>query len=139
VWQRLLRYHHVTQAVLDKDLQDRTSLRLEDYDVLFQLTASGGKLRMNDLAQRVLVTRSSCTRLVDRLVERGLVERRASVTDRRSVEVATTSAGRAALRRAAPTHLNGISRLFASRLGSGELAQLVAILERLEQCGEIAQ
>jgi DNA-binding MarR family transcriptional regulator len=73
----------------------------------------------------------SCTRLIDRLVLRGLVERNVSETDRRSVYVTTTKQGRAVLRGAALTHLRGIDAMFTSRLTNRDLADLYRILKHL--------
>ena len=131
VWRRLLQYHHRATTALDAELTTERNLSLEEYDVLFQLQDAGSALRMSDLASAVLVTRSSCTRLVDRLQTRGFVERRASDEDRRSVTVSITSSGRAVLRRAATTHLRGVDSLFASRVDGRDLADLARILDRL--------
>jgi DNA-binding MarR family transcriptional regulator len=131
-WRRLLRYVREATAVLDADLSRDRDVSLEEYDVLFQLQEAGGTLRMTDLTLAVLITKSSCTRLVDRLVLRGLVERSVSETDRRSVQVKTTKQGRAVLRRAALTHLHGIDALFTSRLTDRDLADLRRILKHLE-------
>ncbi len=130
-WQRLLRYARETTAVLDADLVRDREISLEDYDVLFQLQGAGGALRMTDLTLAVLITKSSCTRLVDRLVSRGLVERKTSEGDRRSVQVQITKQGRAVLRRAALTHLRGIDAVFASRLTDRDLSDLRRILNHL--------
>jgi DNA-binding MarR family transcriptional regulator len=133
VWERVLRYHHRTLLELDRELFERCSLRLEEYDVLYQLSVNDGTLRMRELAERVLVTNTSCTRLVDRLVQRGLVERHSSITDRRSVVVRASSTGRAVLRRASPIHGAGIARVFGSLLSSESVATLSAILDELER------
>lgn len=132
VWRRLLRYQRSAVSALDADLQTERSMSLEEYDVLFQLVDRGGSLRMSDLADAVLVTRSSCTRLVDRMERSGWVERRAVAEDRRAIEVAVTASGRASLRRAALTHVRGISERFVSRLDGRDLADLARILDHLE-------
>lgn len=130
-WQRLLRYQRLATLALDADLERDRAMSLEDYDVLFQLEAGGGSLRMSDLAEAALIARSSCTRVVDRLAARGWVERRAHEHDRRSVVVAVTPTGRSVLRRAAVTHVGGIGRVFADRLDERDLADLARILDRL--------
>jgi DNA-binding MarR family transcriptional regulator len=86
---------------------------------------------MNDLAAAVLLSRSGLTRLVDRLVTAGLVERRACPSDRRGALAALTDEGLAALRRAAPVHLRGIEAHFASELADEELPVLQAALDRV--------
>jgi DNA-binding MarR family transcriptional regulator len=130
-WQRLLRYVRETTAVLDADLSRDRQISLEEYDVLFQLQEAGGTLRMTDLTHAVLITKSSCTRLVDRLVSRGLVERITSETDRRSIQVHTTKQGRAIMRRAAVTHLHGIDAVFTSRLTDRDQTDLHRIFDHL--------
>jgi DNA-binding MarR family transcriptional regulator len=130
-WRRLLRYLRESTTTLDADLVRDRHVSLEDYDVLVQLQEAGGALRMTDLGRAVLVTKSSCTRLVDRLVARGLVERRLSEADRRSVEVHIVKQGRALLRRAAVTHLRSIDAVFASRLDDRDLTDLHRILDHL--------
>jgi DNA-binding MarR family transcriptional regulator len=131
-WRRLLRFVREATTTLDAELREHRQLSLEDYDVLFQLEEAGGVLRMTELTRAVLVTKSSCTRLVDRLVADGLVERSISEADRRSVEVRTTKQGRSVLRRAAVTHLRGIDTVFASLLTDRDCADLHRILDHLE-------
>jgi DNA-binding MarR family transcriptional regulator len=130
-WRRLLRFVREATAVLDSDLSRDREISLEEYDVLFQLQEAGSTLRMTDLTNAVLITKSSCTRLVDRLVSRGMVERKTSESDRRSVQVQTTKQGRAVLRRAALTHLHGIDAVFASRLTTRDHTDLHRILNHL--------
>jgi DNA-binding MarR family transcriptional regulator len=112
-WQRLLRFVREATTSLDAELRRERDLSLEDYDVLFQLQQAGGVLRISELTRAVLVTKSSCTRLVDRLVALGMVERSIPEGDRRSVEVRTTQQGRSVLRRAAVTHVRGINAVLA--------------------------
>ncbi len=130
-WRRLLRYVRHATTVLQSDLSRDREISLEEYDVLFQLHEAGGTLRMTDLTLTVLITKSSCTRLVDRLVSSGLVERTTPEDDRRSVQVHTTKQGRAMLRRAALTHLRGINAVFASRLTERDVFDLKRILDHL--------
>jgi DNA-binding MarR family transcriptional regulator len=104
-----------------------------DYDVLVTLAQGPAEgLRPTELAERVLLTKSGMTRLVDRLAERGLIERRACPTDRRGQLVALTRKGRYLLARAAP----GILRSLAAALGPLSAADLTAlrrISERIEE------
>jgi DNA-binding MarR family transcriptional regulator len=131
LWHRLLRFERGAALLLDNELQDERELSLEDYDILFQLHASVEPMRMSDLAAATLIARSSCTRVVDRLAERGWVQRRAHEADRRSVVVALTTAGKQCLRRAAVTHVRGIESVFASRLDGRDVQDLTRILDRL--------
>src|SRR5256886_16701442 len=74
-WRSLLRAHATLMRQLDTDLEKKTGLALADFDVLGQLAAAGGELRMTDLAARALISRSGMTRRVAGLVDQGLVRR----------------------------------------------------------------
>jgi DNA-binding MarR family transcriptional regulator len=129
-WQALLHAHHDITKKLDADLRREHGLSFDSYDVLLRLArAAGGALRMTDLADRVMVPRSTLTRRVDRLVEQGLVERERPTADARTMLTRLTRQGRRMLARAARTHLDGIRRHFTGRLSS---AQLAAVAEALE-------
>src|SRR6266704_4581355 len=78
-WQALLRSHATLMRQLESDLERETGLALADFDVLAQLAAAGGELRMTELAARTLISRSGLTRRVARLVDEGLL-RRANAT-----------------------------------------------------------
>ena len=131
-WQALLRSHRHLVDTLDRDLRERADLPLEQYDVLYQLrTVADGWLRMSDLAERLLVSRSSCTRIVDALVRQELVQRRDDPEDRRAVRVELTTEGRRVQRRAGRIHVAGIEANLTSRLSSAELEALATALSRL--------
>ena len=89
----MLQAHATLIRQLDTDLSEHTGLRLADFDVLAQLAAAGGQLRMTELAARALISRSGLTRRVARLVEEGLVRRANAADDGRGVIVALTDAG----------------------------------------------
>src|SRR5438309_6518389 len=74
-WDALLRVHATLLRQLETDLESKTGLALADFDVLAQLATAGGSLRMTDLADRALISRSGMTRRVTRLVHEGLVRR----------------------------------------------------------------
>src|SRR5437660_9664909 len=109
-WDSFLRAHATLMRRLEVDLAQATGLALADFDVLAQLGRAGGELRMTDLANRVLVSRSGMTRRVARLVGEGLVRRTNADADGRGVVVALTDAGVARLAETAPIHLRGVSR-----------------------------
>lgn len=109
-WRALLRAHVHLTAALDAELRRDQDLPLEWYDVLLQLHDHDGRLRMSELADVLLVSRSNCTRLVDRLERARLVTREVDPDDARGRLAALTVEGRRRLRRAAPTHLDGIAR-----------------------------
>src|SRR5205823_4584913 len=123
-WRSLLRAHATLMRQLDTDLEKKTGLALADFDVLAQLALVGGELRMTDLAERALISRSGMTRRVARLVDEGLVRRVGAGTDGRGVVVALTDLGTARLAETAPVHLRGISQLFVGQLNDRELPVL---------------
>lgn len=130
-WEAFQRYQRGVIERLDSELRAETDLSLDDYDVLHQLRrAPDQRLRMGDLAARVVITRSSCSRLVDRLAARGLVERHRDDTDRRVVWAQLTVDGAKRHRRAAPVHLRGIARWFADPLDPAALAGIDLALQR---------
>jgi DNA-binding MarR family transcriptional regulator len=86
---------------------------------------------MNVLAERVILSRSGITRLVDRLEAAGSVERAACTTDARGQEAVLTPLGLSRLRAAATTHLDGVRRYFLGRLDAADLAGLEASLSRV--------
>lgn len=136
-WRRLLQVHARLLDLLGDELEAEVGMPLSWYDVLLNLhEAPGQALRMNDLVDAVLLSRSGLTRLVDRLVSAGLVERRACSSDRRGALAALTPAGLAALRQAAPVHLRGIERRFASLVTDDELPVLQALLDRVHAVAE---
>ncbi len=130
-WWRLLDVHHRLTRTLDAELRERHGFGLDWYDVLVQLSEAGGRLRMHELADATLFSRSDVTRLVTRLQNAGLVAREQDGEDRRGVHAVLTPAGRAALRRAAVTHLAGIQAHFAGGLRAGDARRLAAILTRI--------
>ncbi|MGH9281891.1 MAG: MarR family winged helix-turn-helix transcriptional regulator [Acidimicrobiales bacterium] len=121
-WRAFLRAHAQVMDRLDHELQHEQDLPLTWYEVLLHLAgAPADRLRLNELAEVVLLSRSGITRLVDRLVGAGLVERQMCPTDRRGAFAALTPVGRARLRRAAPVHLRGIQEHFAAHLDDDEV------------------
>ena len=130
-WDSFLRAHATLMRRLQVDLAQGTGLALADFDVLAQLARAGGELRMTDLANRALVSRSGMTRRVARLVEEGLVRRANADADARGVVVALTDAGMARLTETAPVHLRGVSELFLAKLDDQELAVLENALDKV--------
>jgi DNA-binding MarR family transcriptional regulator len=131
-WTALLRAHATLVRQLETDLEKETGLALADFDVLAQLAIAGGELRMTELADRALISRSGMTRRVARLVGEGLVLRTNAHTDARGVVVRLTDAGVDRLAETAPVHARGISELFVSRLQDEELAVLESALEKVK-------
>lgn len=131
-WRTFLRAHAHVVRQLERELADEQSMALTDYDVLVQLAAAGDhRLRMSELADGLLLSRSGATRLVDRLEAAGLVERVSCDTDRRGQWASLTDAGYARLRDASPTHLRGVASHFLDRLTDADLAELTRMLDRV--------
>ena len=131
-WRAFLRAHARVVRDLERELQAEQRMALTDYDVLVQLAAADTRrLRMSELADRLLLSRSGATRLIDRLVAGGLVERVTCDTDRRGQWASLTEAGVERLRAASPTHLRGVATHFLDRFSADELTQLEQLLDRL--------
>jgi DNA-binding MarR family transcriptional regulator len=131
-WQALLHAHHDVVEGLDRELREAHGITFAEYDVLLRLgRAPERALRMSDLAERVLLSPSGVTRLVDRLAARGLLERRTEPTDGRVALASVTTEGSRLLRRAARTHLRGIREHFTSRLTEVQLHAVAAGLEEV--------
>jgi DNA-binding MarR family transcriptional regulator len=121
-WRSFLSAHIRLQRLLDDDLQSEHGLSLPEYDALLVLAnAPDRRLRMHQVADRVLLTRSGVTRLIDRLVADGSVERTQCATDARGAEAVLTEAGLARLREASGTHLRGIGDHFLDAIDPADL------------------
>jgi len=99
--------------------------------LLLLARADDRQLRMSELADRLVLSRSGVTRLVDRLEANALVERASCDTDRRGSWATLTKAGHDRLRRAAPTHLRGVGEHFLDRIPPDELDALQRTLDRV--------
>ena len=132
-WSAFLRAHAEVVRALDAELEAAHGLPLTSFDALVQLSvAEDGELRMSELADAVVLSRSGLTRLVDRLEREGLVERRRGGRgDARSTYARITERGLDRLAEAAPTHLEGVRRLFVDPLDEDELRTVAAALGRL--------
>src|SRR5256712_5457573 len=130
-WRSMLRAHATLMRRLDSDLEEETGLALADFDVLAQLASANGELRMTELADRALISRSGMSRRVARLANEGLVRRDKAGTDGRGVVVALTEAGIARLTETAPVHARGISKLFVTQLDDEELTLLERALTKV--------
>src|SRR5438093_1230451 len=130
-WSSLLRAHATLMRRLDTDLEREAGLALADFDVLAQLAEAHGELRMTELADRALISRSGMTRRVARLADQGLVHRDKAGSDGRGVVVAPTEASIPPLAETAPVHVRGISKLFVARLDDQELALLERALNKV--------
>jgi len=131
-WGALLRVHAAVVPMLDRELQAAKRLPLAWYDVLLELnSAPGRRLRMTDLGERVTLSRTRVSRLVDEMGVAGLVSREANPDDRRSAYAVLTPQGRSTLRGAAPIYLAGIREHFAGLLSTQELRTITVALDRV--------
>ena len=135
-WRGLLRAHATLVKRLDADLESAHGLPLTSYEVLLHLAkAEGCKMRMCDVAESVLLSRSGLTRLVDRLERDGYVERVSCADDARGSFARLTDAGRAKVQAASSTHLEGIREHFLRHFSEAELELLGDAWSRVAGAG----
>jgi DNA-binding MarR family transcriptional regulator len=131
-WRGMLRVHAQLSKALDAQLLAEHGLPLSSYEVLMYLAdADNGRMRMNELAASVLLSRSGLTRLVDRLEREGYLERCSCAHDARGAFAVLTPAGREKVEAARITHLAGVRELFLGRFSDEELDMLGAAMERI--------
>jgi DNA-binding MarR family transcriptional regulator len=130
-WRSFLIAHARVARRLEADLLARSHLPLAEFDVLMQLSlAEGQRLRMNELADRVVLSRAGITRLVDRLVADGSVARLKCASDARGAYAILTEPGRARLDQARPGHFEAVRRHFLRAFAKPELETLADLLDR---------
>jgi DNA-binding MarR family transcriptional regulator len=117
--------------VLDDELGRDAGIPLRWYDVLVHLEETPDGLRMNELAERILYSKSSFTRVVDRMEEAGLVRRVRPENDRRSILVVLTDQGRAMIDQARRHHRDGIEQHFSRHLTDADIKALTRALDKV--------
>ena len=128
----MLRAHSELTRELDAQLAREHKLPLSSYEVLlFLAEAPEGRMRMSDLAESVLLSRSGLTRLVDRLEREGLLKRERCESDARGLFAEITPAGRQLFDAARRTHLDGVRALFLDRFSRDELRTLGVLWQKL--------
>lgn len=131
-WAALLRTQAAVVRLLERRVQQTTGLPLSWYDVLLELNAAEGRrLRMQQLAERVVLSRTRVSRLVDEMVVAGMVAKGSDPVDGRATLAAITARGRQALREAAPVYLAGIREHFSRHLDHDQLRAVTAGLEQV--------
>jgi DNA-binding MarR family transcriptional regulator len=131
-WLTLVQANSLLLDLLEADLMASQGMPLGWFEVLVQLTsAPDSRLKMQELAHSVLLSKSGVTRLVDRMEAAGLVTRAACPTDRRAVYAVVTPQGREALRAALPPHLDSLTERFTNHLTPGELNMLRTTLQKV--------
>src|SRR5215203_6569077 len=128
----MLRVHSSLTKELDAELSAEHGLPLSSYEVLLYLAdAPDGRMRMSELADSVLLSRSGLTRLVDRLERQGLLKRERCESDARGLFAEITPEGRRAFAAARTTHLDGVRRVFLNRFSRDELRMLGWLWQKL--------
>ena len=131
-WGSLLRVHAALLPRLDDRLRAEAGLSLAWYDVLLELNgAEGRRLRMTDLGDRVVLSRTRVSRIVDEMEQAGLVAREVNDDDRRSAFAVMTAEGRRVFLRAAPQYVDAIHDEFATGLSVEQLRALHDALSRV--------
>lgn len=133
-WRALLDSTRMLFAGLDRQLASDSDLTLTDYDILVRLNeAPGGRLRMRELAELTLSTRSGVTRAVTRAEQAGWVRRVECEEDRRGMNAELTEAGRAKLAASAPGHVRAVREMLIDQLTPEQLGQLTEIGRRVQE------
>ena len=129
-WEALLSAHAVLiKRFAAEDIWRDLSMR--EYDVLYTLSKCPEPVRLGELNRHVLLSQPALSRMVDRLVERGFVQRRADPADRRGVRLSLTTAGRDVQRRVGRRHARDVARAVTARLSTDELRQLETLCWKL--------
>jgi len=126
VWGGFLEVHTRLMRLLDADLVATHGMALVEYEVLFKLSAAGGRLRMSDLAQVAMLSRSGLTRIVGVLEAQRLVRRVSSPGDGRVLIATLTATGRGRLAAARETHSANVRRLFLAPLDQDQKKAIAA-------------
>jgi DNA-binding MarR family transcriptional regulator len=131
-WAAVLRCHAAAVPLISEEVQAKTGLPLSWYDVLLELRAAeNGRLRMQDLGARVVLSRSRVSRIVEEMADARLVDRQQDPDDRRGVLARITSRGERQLRKATPVYLDAIDRLFAAHMTRREQTVVATALSRV--------
>jgi DNA-binding MarR family transcriptional regulator len=117
--------------VLDTELEQAVGIPQRWYDVLVHLEESPDGIRMNELAERILYSKSGFTRVIDRMEEAGLVERVRPADDRRSILVLLTAKGTDTMQEARRHHRDGIEQHFSHHLSEADIKALTRALEKV--------
>jgi DNA-binding MarR family transcriptional regulator len=128
----MLRAYAELMRTLDAELAREHDMPLSSYEVLLYLNDSDeGRMRMSELADSVLLSRSGLTRLVDRLEREGLLRRERCESDARGLFAEITDEGRRVFGEARATHLDGVRRLFLDRFTRDELRAIGELWKKL--------
>lgn len=133
-WRTFIESSWALHTHLEEELRATTGLSMNDYHVMVVLSeAPGHRLRMGELAGRLVFSPSRITYQISSMVKRGLVLKQACPDDRRGQEAVLTDEGMAALEAAAPLHLVTVRDSFIDRLDRDELAVITRVFQRVRR------
>jgi len=139
-WRALLESHSLVVDILAREMKVATGLSIGWYEVLLHLSdAPGQRLRMHEIADSMLLSRSAVTRFVDRMERADLVERSVCESDRRGFELVMTEHGREQFVAAGRVHLKGIREHFSQHLTSAEAEVIERALGRVTAAARATQ
>ena len=131
-WRAIMVMHGKIVPVLDNEMREAVGVDVHTYDVLLHTYEGGASgIRMTDLAQKVVRTKSGLTAAVDRLEHRDLLQRVPDPKDRRATRIMLTEHGLKTFRDAAKVHMAGISKHFAEMVTDDDALVVAEILERI--------
>ena len=138
LWLRLLTCTTLIEGEVRRRLRDDFDVTLPRFDLMAQLDKAPNGMTLGELSQRMMVSNGNVTGLAERLVEQGLLDRRASPNDRRAQIVSLTAEGRRVFRTMARTHEDWIAEIFAE-LAAGEIEQLMTLLAKAKASARNAE
>ena len=130
-WEALLSAHAVLMKRFAAEDVWRGEVSMREYDVLYTLSKCGAPVRISELNRHVLLSQPALSRLVERLAERGLIQRQPDPADGRGVLLSLTGPGRAVQRQVGRRHARSVARALTAALSPGELAQLETLCRKL--------
>lgn len=134
-WDSLVRIHNRVIARLDADLAKDAAISLTWYNILSVLADSPElRLRMSEIADRIVLSRSALTRSMDKLVAAGLIARETCPEDERGAYGSLTSKGQDALRHARPIYSRGVQAYFATELTDSDTKSLKPVMDKILVC-----
>ncbi|MET8504488.1 MarR family winged helix-turn-helix transcriptional regulator [Streptomyces sp. NPDC015232] len=133
-WRALLLAHSAAVRAIESDVARNGTIPLTWYDVLLEVRSGGDQgLRMQEVAERVVLSRTRVSRLVDEMARAGLVTKRPDPMDKRVTWAVITDAGRAAIHATAPAYMAGIWEHFSRHLTDEESSVIAEALLRVAQ------
>ncbi len=131
-WRALMELHMELTTLFDTEFREQCGIDLSIYDTLLHVYESGPEgIRMTDLSERLVVSKSGLTTIIDRLEARGLLRRVPDPDDRRAIRIAITDEGYAVLRSAAKVHMASVDHNFSSHITDDEAQMIIDIVDRI--------